>query len=495
MFSSLVEIVENLGSPRVLVVGDLILDRYIWGDAERISQEAPVVLLRADRREERLGGAASVASMLAALRANVCLAGVVGDDLPAQCTRNLLDQSGIDHQLVYDDPDRPTTVKERYMGRAQQKHPQQMMRVDYEDRSALEDGLADRLARDVEQRLDQFDIVLISDYDKGVCTPRLLRRIITACRQKNLRVLIDPIRGGNYGIRYRGCSAMTPNRLEASLAAGQSIVTVEDAVAAAVVLRRELEMDVGLITLDRDGMLLAVGDGPPHHFPAKMRQVYDITGAGDMVLAVLGIALAAGATYPQAVELANVAGGLEVERLGVATLSREEILRDLLKQSAGRTSKIRGRDELTEELDIHRRAGQSIVFTNGCFDILHAGHVHYLREAKAQGDVLVVGLNTDDSVRRLGKGTDRPINDEQSRATVLSALDCVDYVCLFNESTPLALIQSVRPLVLVKGADYAPQDVVGRAFVESIGGRLHLATLVPGKSTTSTLQAIRTRAA
>lgn len=488
---SLVEIVENLGQPRVLVIGDLILDRYIWGNAERISQEAPVILLRADEREERLGGAASVAMMLSALGAAVSLAGVVGQDATAVRCRELLDERGIDHSLVLDDPSRPTTLKERYIGRAQQKHPQQMMRVDYEVRDLLDEPLAHQLSEAVVSLIRESDIVLVSDYEKGVCTPTLLRRVISFARQQGVRVIVDPIRGGNYADRYHGASSMTPNRLEAGLATGIDIKSVDSALLAAEHLRRSLDMEAGIVTIDRDGMAMAHRDGRRHHYPVRPRDVYDITGAGDMVLAVLGMVLATGHDYPEAISIANAAGGLEVERIGVATVTREEIIHDLLPSNHSSHRKILSRSILADEIARHREQGRSVVFTNGCFDLLHVGHVQYLQEARRQGDLLVVGLNTDASVRRLGKGSDRPINSEEQRAAVLAALECVDYITLFDEETPLELIRAVEPDVLVKGADYRPENVVGRELVEARGGRLYLAPLVEGNSTTALVNRIR----
>ncbi|MGL5094724.1 MAG: D-glycero-beta-D-manno-heptose 1-phosphate adenylyltransferase, partial [Planctomycetia bacterium] len=338
-----------------------------------------------------------------------------------------------------------------------------------------------------------FDVVLVSDYDKGVCRPVLIRRLIEACRDHSLKILVDPIRGGDYQARYRGCSAMTPNRLEAGLAAGVVIHDLNDAFEAADKLRRELDMEVGVVTLDKEGIALVDAEGRRKHFPVRERQVYDITGAGDMVLAVMGMVLAAGGDYEQAIPLANTAGGLEVERIGVATLTRDEILQDLRHAPTGGAEKVVDANRLAGELDRLRRTGRRIVFTNGCFDVLHSGHVQYLREARAQGDVLVVGLNSDASVRALGKAPDRPVHDEAARATVLSGLSAVDYVVVFDDDTPLSLIESVRPDVLVKGADYKPEQVVGRAFVESYGGRLHLAALAPGLSTTAALRKLRGR--
>jgi D-beta-D-heptose 7-phosphate kinase/D-beta-D-heptose 1-phosphate adenosyltransferase len=491
MSGDLAEWVQNLGQPRVLVVGDLMLDRYVWGNAERISQEAPVILLHADKREERLGGASSVATMLRALGARVALAGVVGPDADGERIRRTLLDLGIDDECVLIDPDRPTTVKERYVGRAQQRHPQQMIRVDYEVRSPLSAAQEDRLGRAIARQLGRADVVLISDYDKGVCAPKMLAAIIAGARAHGLRTLADPIRGSDYR-KYHGCSAITPNRLEAGLATGRILGDAATALESAAQLREQLDLEAAIVTLDREGMALAHADGRTQLFSTRPRQVYDITGAGDMVLAMLGMALAAGADYDPAIRLANIAGGLEVEKIGVATVTREEILRDLLRspgpaEHGPGLEKLRSRDSLLAELQGRRALGQRVVFTNGCFDVLHAGHVQYLQEARAQADLLVVGLNDDDGVRAL-KGPDRPVNPVESRALVLAALEVVDYLVVFAEPTPLELIHAVRPDVLVKGSDYRRENVVGAEYVESYGGRVHLALLRAGCSTTRLLQ-------
>jgi D-beta-D-heptose 7-phosphate kinase/D-beta-D-heptose 1-phosphate adenosyltransferase len=486
----LAELVQNLGQPRVLVVGDLMLDRYVWGDAERISQEAPVVLLHADRREERLGGASSVATLLRALGARVALAGVVGPDADGDRVRRALLDLGIDDEAVLVDPDRPSTVKERYIGRAQHRHPQQMIRVDYEVRNPLGTDCECLLAQAVQRQLGRADVVLVSDYDKGVCTPGLLAAVIAGARAHGVRALADPIRGSDYR-KYHGCSAVTPNRLEAGLATGRVLGDAAQALESARELRERLDLEAAVVTLDKEGMALAHADGRSQVFPTRPRQVYDITGAGDMVLAVLGMALAAGADYDPAIRLANVAGGLEVEKIGVATVSREEILGDLLRGGPGDGGpgprKLRGRAALVHELNTRRALGQRVAFTNGCFDVLHAGHVQYLQEARACADLLVVGLNSDAGVRAL-KGPTRPVHSAGERALVLGALECVDYLTVFEEMTPRELIEAVRPDVLVKGADYSHDEVVGADFVESYGGRVHLAPLRPGFSTTRLLQ-------
>ncbi|MFQ3592368.1 MAG: D-glycero-beta-D-manno-heptose 1-phosphate adenylyltransferase, partial [Gemmataceae bacterium] len=462
-------------------------DRYVWGDAARISQEAPVILLQADRREERLGGASSVATMLAALGARTMLAGVVGYDSDGQRIRKLVQELGIDDEALLVDAERPSTVKERYIGRAQARHPQQMLRVDFEVRTPLAAPRETEMIHVVHRLMRRADIVLISDYDKGVCTPDLLASIIAQARILGLKVIADPIRGGDYR-KYHGCSAITPNRLEAGLAVGRTLTTLADALTAGTELRERLDLEAAIVTLDRDGMALVHRDGRSQVFPTRPRAVYDITGAGDMVMAVLGMTLAAGADYGPAIQLANIAGGLEVEKIGVATVTREEMLHDIRQGNAVSFSgKIWPRERLIAEVKRRRAAGQRVAFTNGCFDILHAGHVQYLSEARAQADFLVVGLNSDDSVRRL-KGPTRPANDQQSRAEVLAALHCVDFVTIFDESTPLELIRELLPDVLVKGADYRRDQVVGADEVEAAGGRVHLATLRPGISSTRILQ-------
>src|SRR5262245_35433991 len=494
MSADLIELVQRFGRPRVLVVGDVMLDRYVWGDAERISQEAPVILLRADKKEERLGGASSVATMLSALQAEVSLIGVVGPDADGIRVRQILNGLHVDQSGLSADDARSTTVKERYMGRAQHRHPQQMLRVDFETREPVSGETESAMCRAIESEVRKANVVLVSDYDKGVCTPRIMSVVLTAAKQRGVRVVADPIRGGDYS-KYRGCSSMTPNRLEAGLATSRTVGTADDALAAARQLRDDLGLEAGIVTLDKDGMALAHRDGTEHIYPTRPRQVYDIPGAGDMVMSVLGLALAAGADYPSAIRLANVAGGLEVEKVGVATVTREEIINDLYHSpsaadSHAAASKVRTLPQLLPELESRRRAGQRVAFTNGCFDILHAGHVQYLNEARAQGDCLVIGLNPAASGRNL-EGVGRPVNSEEARAAGLAGLGSVDYLVLFNDPTPMELIKAIKPDILVKGADYRKDQVVGADVVESYGGRVYLAGLREGYSTSKLIQQMR----
>ncbi len=496
MSADLINLIQQWGKPRVLVLGDIMLDRYVWGDAERISQEAPVILLRADRREERLGGASSVATMLSYLGAEVVLGGVIGQDGDAERVRKILEGLDIDQTAVLNDAERPTTVKERYIGRAQQKHPQQMLRVDFESRECLSSELEAKLQHIISEMIETIDVVLVSDYDKGVCTPRLTQSVIQAARQAKIPVLVDPIRckgseSPHPYDKYRGCTTMTPNRLEASLASGFPVRNSEESLQAAKELLHRYEMDASIITLDKDGMAIVMNNGTQAVLPTRPRQVYDITGAGDMVLSVLGMALAHGADFISAIRVANIAGGLEVEKIGVAPVTRDEMIQDLeqvqrSEQSNNLAAKVQPLEPLLLEIKRLRSHWRRIVFTNGCFDILHAGHVQYLREAKAQGDVLVVGLNSDQSVRDL-KGPTRPVTCQAERGLVLAALSSVDFVTIFDAHTPLELVEAIQPEVLVKGADYRKEEVVGAREVESWGGRVHLAGLRPGCSTTGTI--------
>jgi D-beta-D-heptose 7-phosphate kinase/D-beta-D-heptose 1-phosphate adenosyltransferase len=368
-----------------------------------------------------------------------------------------------------------------------------MIRVDYEVRTPVPAGVEEQLCQVIAHLMRKADMVLISDYDKVVCTPQVMAATIGAARTRGLKALADPIRDRDYR-KYHGCSAITPNRLEAGLAVGRSLQGTAQALEAGVQLQEQLDLEAAIVTLDKDGMALVHRDGRRQVFATRPRQVYDITGAGDMVLCVLGMALAAGADYDLAIRLANIAGGLEVEKIGVATVTRDEILRDLLRATPGpgpgqgpRIDKLLQRELLRHELESRRRLGQRVAFTNGCFDVLHAGHVQYLQEARAQADVLVVGLNSDASVRGL-KGPGRPVHPFEARALVLAGLEAVDYLTIFDEPTPLELIGIIRPDVLVKGADYRKDEVVGASLVESYGGRVHLAPLREGYSTTRVLQ-------
>lgn len=483
----LIDVVERLGSPKILVLGDLILDKYIWGDAERISQEAPVILLREQRQEYRLGGAANVANMLRGLDARVTMAGAVGQDGDAFLMRAELESAGVDCVGLTVDPERPTTVKERFLGRAQHRHPHQMLRVDRETRQPLSDAAADALLKSVLPGLGDHQAVLISDYAKGVCTPKVVRAVIDAARKAGVPVIVDPASSGDCR-NYVGATAITPNRLETSRAIGRDVETTEDAFSAGRRLCAEFELEYAFITLDSEGIALVRADGRCEMLPTRKREVYDITGAGDMVLATIGVGAAAGVDPTDLAKLANTAGGLEVEQVGVVAVSRDEILADLVSGGRQTHEKIANLDQLERQVRARQRLGQRVVFTNGCFDLLHPGHVQFLEEARSHGDLLVVAVNSDAGVRR-HKGPQRPVIDEHNRALMLAALECVDHVTVFEEDTPHTIIERLKPEMLVKGG--TTPVVVAQELVESYGGQVLTLATVPNFSTSDLLREIR----
>jgi D-beta-D-heptose 7-phosphate kinase/D-beta-D-heptose 1-phosphate adenosyltransferase len=489
MDRNLLDSLEQLGTPRVLVLGDLMLDRTVCGDAERVSPEAAALLLRAGPAEARPGGAAAVAALLQGLGARVRLAGVHGDDDAGRTLRGLLAAAGIAHESVLCDPDRPTTVKERFLGRAGRAPPQQLLRVDRETRAPLGREREEHLAALLRLRLPEQQAVLVSDYAKGVCTLQLLACVLKAAARHGLPVLIDPARIADHG-RYRGASVLLPNRIEAELASGMAINRPEDALAAGRTLCARCGVEAALVKLDGDGMALARADAPGRVFPTRRRAVRDVTGAGDMVLAMTGLCRAAGLSWVETVPLANVAAGLEVEKQGVVPVSRTDILAALVCGGRGDGDKRVTAAQLAALAEVYRRDGRTLVFTNGCFDLLHAGHVMFLQEAAWLGDVLAVALNSDASVRRL-KGPELPVIGEADRAALLGALACVDHVILFDADTPHVLLRQVRPDVLVKGGTYAPEEVVGRDVVTAYGGRVCVTGKRDGLSTRQLLAALR----
>lgn len=488
MSNDLLNLIDGTTRPRVLVVGDVILDRYLWGDVDRISPEAPIPLVRVTRQEHRLGGAGSVVSMLAALEADVHVAAVVGTDGSADVLREMFSALGVGSEALLAVDDRPTTVKERFLGMAQSRHPQQVVRVDYEDDEALSEAKAAELIELIEGVIGAVDAVLLSDYKKGVCTTELVKAIVERAGALGIPVAADPIRGGDYG-RYAGCRCITPNRLEAGLALGRTIYTPAAGVEAAKDLL-DFGLESAIVTLDRDGMAWANRQGESGIAPVRPRQVYDITGAGDMVLSIVGLCLAADAPLATTVELANVAASLEVERLGAVPITRQELRGRLTEEGKASASKVVDLATLQMVLAERRAAGERIVMTNGCFDLLHPGHVSSLAAARRLGDCLIVGLNSDQSVRQL-KSADRPIIDEQGRAAMLAALECVNYVVLFDEVEVTNLVGEIRPDVLAKAAQYAVDEVVGHEIVESYGGTVSLVPIEGDYSTTRLIEKIR----
>jgi len=490
VISRLIQIVESFNRQRVLLVGDLILDRYIYGDAERISPEAPVVVLRRQKDEERVGGAGSVAANLCELRVDVVCCGVVGLDDAGHRVRAMLQGQGIGTRGVLSVSGRPTTTKTRFVGLAQHRHRQQLIRVDDEVTAPLTDADAKRFAELVIPAIRDVSAVCLEDYDKGLLTEALCQKVIAAATKAGKPVLVDPARISDYR-KYRGATVLTPNRAEFRLASGGNDDSLAAIQAGAPALIEQHELSALVVTIDREGCVLAVKGEPPVHIPTRARTVYDNTGAGDAVLAMLVAARVAGGNWEESARLSNIAGGLEVEKFGCVPIGRDEVIADLRLSSGSAAGKIRDRGELAGELALRRSRGESIVFTNGCYDLLHAGHVQFLERCRSQGNVLVVGLNSDASVRAQKKGADRPIVPQEQRAIVMAGLQSVDYVVMFDEPTPKEIIAQLSPDVLVKGEDWAHKGVVGREHVEAGGGRVVLLPLVEGISTTGIVERIR----
>jgi D-beta-D-heptose 7-phosphate kinase/D-beta-D-heptose 1-phosphate adenosyltransferase len=478
--STLIPVVESLSGGAVLCVGDSMLDRYVYGTVERVSPEAPIPILRVEREVNMLGGAGNVLRNLLALGARASIATVMGEDGAAENLRALFDACDGAMTSVTVAAGRKTTVKSRFLA-----GNQQLLRCDQESVEPLPTPTRLKILAAATEMMPDHAIILVSDYAKGVVSGRMARDLIGAAQQLNKRVIIDP-KGDDYD-RYRGADVITPNRRELEQAVGKSISRGEEADAAKQLAER-FGFGAVIVTLGKDGMLLVTRDGAVTRMPTDAREVFDVSGAGDTVVATLAAAMAAGASIHQAAELANVAAGIVVGKVGTAVAYASEIVQELHRQDLSRfESKLMALEPAADRIDVWRRRGMKIGFTNGCFDLLHPGHVSLLTQARAACDRLVVGLNTDESVARL-KGPSRPLQSESARATVLASLASVDIVVMFADDTPLELIKVLRPDVLVKGADYRIDQIVGADLVLEYGGQVLLADLEPGYSTSSTIE-------
>jgi D-beta-D-heptose 7-phosphate kinase/D-beta-D-heptose 1-phosphate adenosyltransferase len=488
MATRLLELVEHLPTAKIALIGDLMLDRYVYGNAERLSNDAPVPVLHFQREETRLGGAGRVAADLATLGAKVQMVSICGTDQTGQNIRKMLVEYGVNIDGVVETPDRPGIAKVRMVGLAQHRHPQHLIRLDFEDPSPIDAALADRVLAAVQTSLDGAAALCIEDYNKGLLTDDVCQRIIAMARSKGIPVFVDPYELTDYS-KYTGATAITPNRKEAAKATKMPCEGEANYQPLAEKLIEQLKLEAAILTLDKDGAYLATTDGERRWLKTRERKVYDVAGAGDMLLSMLAMARCAGADWVEAVALANIASGLEVEKYGSVPVTPQEIKLELMAESHEHLGKQRTLEQILPELQRHRGSGKRIVFTNGCFDLIHLGHVKYFQFARAQGDLLVVGVNTDSSIRGL-KGPKRPIINEHDRIEVLEELESIDYLVRFDDETPLRLIQAILPDVLVKGADYKKEAVVGWDIVERAGGRVALAPLIDGRSTSNVIQRI-----
>ncbi|MGE4528423.1 MAG: D-glycero-beta-D-manno-heptose-7-phosphate kinase [Rhodospirillaceae bacterium] len=481
-------IFEGFAAARVLCLGDVMLDHFIYGDVSRISPEAPVPVFRIVRENLMLGGAGNVARNLSALSASSAFVAFVGDDAAGHAVASLLAAEGGVNSLLQILPGRRTTEKSRFVAGVQQ-----LLRADCEEVDGIDAAAEDQVLAAVQGSIGGCAVLTLSDYGKGLLTGRVLAEVLALAAARGIPTIVDP-KGRDYG-RYRGAFIATPNRAELAEASGMPVAGDDAIVAAARHVMESCGIRNLLVTRSQDGMTLVMEDGAVHHIPAQAREVFDVSGAGDTVVAALAAALAAGGGLLDAARLANLAGGIVVGKIGTATASFAEMRAAAAALTGGHgNAKVMDRELARATVAEWRDQGLVVGFTNGCFDLVHPGHVSLLRQARACCDRLVVGLNSDASVTRL-KGAGRPVQDEAARAAVLAAMQDVDAVVIFPEDTPFDLISVLAPDVLVKGADYAGKTVVGADVVEAAGGRVVLAELAPGRSTTRIVEALANKPA
>jgi D-beta-D-heptose 7-phosphate kinase/D-beta-D-heptose 1-phosphate adenosyltransferase len=482
--ASMVGLVERLALSQVLCVGDLMLDRYVYGEVERTSPEAPVPVLRIERERAMLGGAGNVVRNLTALGARAALVAVVGDDeVGRQLTAMVGREPRLEPHLLVE-PGRPSTVKTRFVAGGQQ-----LLRADSETTAPIAPMSAERLVALARDLAPQASALVLSDYAKGVITAEVARALISHARGAGRTVVVDP-KGTDFA-RYRGASVVTPNRGELAAAVGERLHGDAAIERAAQALIERCDFDAVLVTRSQEGVSYVARSGRVEHLPARAREVFDVSGAGDTAVAAFAAALGQGIDPVEAAALANAAAGIVVGKRGTAVVHGVELQR-AIRTGARSTheAKIVALPEALEAVRAWRAENRRVGFTNGCFDLLHPGHLALLRQARAACDRLIVGLNSDASVRRL-KGPERPVQGEAARAEVLASLELVDLVVPFDADTPIALIDALRPDLLVKGADYALDQVVGGDVVQRYGGRVLLATLEPGFSTTRTIERLK----
>ncbi|MDX4013040.1 D-glycero-beta-D-manno-heptose-7-phosphate kinase [Aliarcobacter skirrowii] len=467
--------------PNILVIGDLMIDHYLWGSCDRISPEAPVQVVNVKKENSVLGGAGNVINNLVSLGSSVEVISVIGDDSVANELKTLLSNIGVAFDNLVVEKGRKTSKKSRLMA-----SNQQVLRYDSESVDEISKKSSNKILEILEKNIKNYSAIILSDYKKGVLTTTLTQDIIKLANKHKIKVLADP-KGKDFS-KYKGAYTLTPNKKEAMEATNIDIKDEKSLVEALKSLKQNCNLEVSLITLSEQG--IAIFDDELFTSPTAAREVFDVTGAGDTVIASITFALSCGVDIKKALYFANLAAGVVVGKIGSATASLDEIYEyesQLNKSSS--SSHIKTFDEIEKLAKKLHSQGKKIVFTNGCFDILHVGHVKYLEEAKSYGDVLILGLNADSSVRKL-KGSSRPINSQDDRAYILASLESVDYVVIFEEETPYELIKLIKPHVLVKGGDYEGKEVVG----QDIADELKLVQFVDGKSTTNTIKRINENA-
>lgn len=473
-------LLNHICTKNILVIGDVMLDTYYNGDVRRISPEAPVPVFRKKSERSVLGGAANVAANLVAANQNVSMMTIIGKDENGEKLRKAFIEQGINVDLVMT-LERNTTVKTRFMA----TNNQQVLRLDVEDTEDLSHQECNALLSSFKRKLDDFDLILLSDYLKGFLTYEFTQGVLQLAKEKGIPAIID-VKDPKVD-KYRDAYLLKPNLKELCELTGEMAVNDEEIIKASEKLRCACNCKYILTTCGARGMVL-VGDGEPYFIESVGQEVFDVTGAGDTTIAYLAACMANGVSMRESVDIANYAAGIQVSKVGTSSVYWHEIRERLADQAEGTMHKFLSGQAVDRFRENNK--DKKIVFTNGCFDILHIGHVRYLQEAAKLGDILVMGLNSDASVRRL-KGPERPVNNEMDRAELLCALGFVDYVVIFEEDTPLELIKKIQPDVLVKGGDYSNEYVVGTNEVEARGGKLILIPFVEGKSTTNIIEKIK----
>jgi len=468
--------------PRLLVIGDLILDEYIWGAVSRISPEAPVPILETKSENLTLGGAANVANNLVALGCEVHLVGAIGQDEKGDKLLTLIEEKGISSKGIFRFVHRPTTSKIRVVA-----HNQQVLRIDKEDNRPITEETEKRIIKYINKALPDMDIVICSDYRKGILTEKVFSAVSHRAKNSKKRVIVDP-KSSDFEL-YKGATVITPNQFEVEKAVPIKIQDKVDLDRAAEYLLNLTHAEVLLITRGKDGMTLYPNKAKPVDIPTQAKEVFDVTGAGDTVVSVLAMALAVGFNPEDSAWLSNMAASIVVGKVGTAVVTLNEINEYLQEEMLRTAHTVLKLEELKKIVSLAKGTGKTVVFTNGCFDLIHGGHIEFLQKAREKGDLLVVGLNSDRSVKSI-KGEGRPIKSEKERANIISALRYVDYITIFDESTPADLIREVRPDILVKGDDYAIDEVVGREIVEGYGAKVELIPVVQGLSTTNIVEKI-----
>ncbi|MCB9982786.1 MAG: D-glycero-beta-D-manno-heptose-7-phosphate kinase [Rhodospirillales bacterium] len=507
-------IIEKMPNAKVLVIGDIMLDRFIYGEVDRISPESPVPVLAIKREDQMLGGAGNALANLVGLETGANIIAVIGDDEQGTAIKTQIEKLGFSGEGLFIDTNRPTTVKSRFLA-----GHQQLLRTDFEHKNPLSEELAEQLVKKTKAALKSVGALIISDYGKGLLCPETLIRIIEAAREQNVPVIVDP-KGRDFSI-YRGATALTPNKKELSEATrGAPVSTDEDIMAAATTLIEECGIEAVVATRSGDGMSVIRAGAEPVHLRTTDIEVFDVSGAGDTVIATIAAALAAGGTLEQAAALANLAGSVVVTKVGTASIRRTELAKALTsdhgdimtragieaqKHDRARKGDILGHSEAgwaeaAEHIRRWKARGLKVGFTNGCFDILHYGHVSYLNNARDHCDRLIVGLNKDTSVKAL-KGPERPVHDEDSRAAVLAALGSVDMVVLFgadqdgDDNTAIALLETLKPDIYFKGGDYTVDQIPESPTVQAYGGEVNVMPVYEGHSTTGSIAKMKNEAA